>query len=387
MQGQAQTINTWTPLHCTVTPVCGAQAEAPQAQTINTWTPLHCTVTPVCGAQGAQAAAPQGQAQTINTWTPLHCTITPVCGAQGAQAAQTLPPPITNPVDCGVSWNCPPKSDAQGQAQTINTWTPLHCTITPVCGAQGAQAAATPTITNPVDCGVSWNCPPKSDAQGQAQTINTWTPLHCTITPVCGAQGAQTLPPPTPTITYPGGCHISWICPPPTGGQAQTINTWTPLHCTVTPVCGAQGAQAAQTLPPPITNPVDCGVSWKCPPKSDAQGQAQTINTWTPLHCTITPVCGAQGAQAAAPQGQAQTINTWTPLHCTVTPVCGAQGAADQAQTINTWTPLHCTVTPVCGAQGAQAAPQGQAQTTPPITNPVDCGVSWNCTIAPICRK
>ena len=280
----------------------------------------------------------QGQAQTINTWTPLHCTVTPVCGAQ-AEAPQ---------------------------AQTINTWTPLHCTVTPVCGAQGAQAAA---------------------PQGQAQTINTWTPLHCTITPVCGAQGAQTLPPPTPTITYPGGCHISWICPPPTGGQAQTINTWTPLHCTVTPVCGAQGAQAAQTLPPPITNPVDCGVSWKCPPKSDAQGQAQTINTWTPLHCTITPVCGAQGAQAAAPQGQAQTINTWTPLHCTVTPVCGAQGAADQAQTINTWTPLHCTVTPVCGAQGAQAAPQGQAQTTPPITNPVDCGVSWNCTIAPICRK
>ena len=367
-----------------------------QAQTINTWTPLHCTITPVCGAQGAQAAAPQGQAQTINTWTPLHCTVTPVCSAQGAQA-QTIPP-ITNPVDCGVSWNCPPKSDAQGQAQTINTWTPLHCTITPVCGAQGAQTLPppTPTITYPGGCHISWICPPPTG--GQAQTINTWTPLHCTITPVCGKQEAAPQEQAQTINTWtPLHCTVTPVCGKQAEApQTQTINTWTPLHCTITPVCGAQGAQAAAT--PTITNPVDCGVSWNCPPKSDAQGQAQTINTWTPLHCTITPVCGEQGAQAAAPQGQAQTINTWTPLHCTITPVCGAQGGqaaqtlppptldpahcgAGQAQTINTWTPLHCTVTPVCGAQGAQA------QTTPPITNPVDCGVSWNCTITPICRK
>ncbi len=264
------------------------------------------TIPPLC-PPGAQGGGMQGQAQTINTWTPLHCTITPVCGKQEAQGAAT--PTITNPVDCGVSWNCKPPVAAQGQAQTINTWTPLHCTITPVCGAQGAQGAqapATPTITNPVDCGVSWNCNPPAGAgmQGQAQTINTWTPLHCTITPVCGAQGAQGAAPQgqaqtMPPITNPVDCGVSWNCPPRTDaqGQAQTINTWTPLHCTITPVCCAQGAQGAQAAATPtITNPVDCGVSWNCNPPAGAgmQGQAQTINTWTPLHCTITPVCGKQ---------------------------------------------------------------------------------------------
>ena len=223
----------------------------------------------------------------------------PTMGTQGggAEAAGGYPTLdytciTTDPVSCGGAG-----AGAQG------TFTPLQCTVTPLCpndtlptfAAQGgaeAQGATFPTI----DASCYTYGP-----QGGAEAMATFTPITRTpptLTPVT----PQTISPVSPRTISP-----------------LTPNTATPLTRTVTP-------QTATPFTPQTATPLT------------RTATPFTPQTATPLTRTFTPL----------------TPQTATPLTRTVTPQTATPFTPQTA------TPLTRTVTPITpGTFGGTAAPQG----------------------------
>ena len=255
------------------------QGAAPQG----TFTPVNCTVYPVCyaGQEGGGGQAAQG------TFTPIPCggggggfTFTPVTLPHSI--TPLCPPPITRPPICPqLTW---PTIQTIHTLPTIPTF-PTQPTIhtfptTPVAGG-GVHAAAPQGTFTPVNCTVYPVCFAGQEGGGGQMAQGTFTPIPCgggggggggftftpvtlphTFTPICITQ-----PPICPQHTITPICQIvthAPICPPLTWPTIpHTLPTLPTIH----------------TFP---TTPVGAG----------GGGQmAAPQGTFTPVNCTVFPVC------------------------------------------------------------------------------------------------